>query len=212
MLSEYEIIYTACPKCGHQSNNEHDHFKHMASLHWVCTKCNIQFLSEKTYNEHMEKKCKGLLRWFIVDLYVHVFGSAPTHIESICSFVFSLYMGVLHVICVTCCSKRDLRLLNISHSRVREIHRTRRKFRKMSGEGVLSCRTKCPASKNQGQCPANRCPAKSFISTKCPAKDCIFAGQNVQWGSNQFRVLCHSKFLGNTDCWLCINYSSSTRL
>ena len=48
------------------------------------------------------------------------------------------------------------------------------KFRKMSGEGIWSCLTKCPVSTNQGQCPANRCPATSFIfarhfTVKCKA-------------------------------------------
>ena len=48
-------------------------------------------------------------------------------------------------------------------------------FWKMSGEEVWSCRTKSPASIKQGQCPANRCPAKSLIiaghfTVKCPSR------------------------------------------
>ena len=76
---------------------------------------------------------------------------------------------------------------------------------KMSGEGVWSRRTKCPARVFQGQCLANRCPAKSLVfaghfTVICPAKDWRFAGQNVRRGSNEFRILCHVCFPG-----VCVN-------
>ena len=49
-------------------------------------------------------------------------------------------------------------------------------FRKLSGEGVWSCRTKCPVSTNQGQCPAKSFIFAGHFTVKCPARI-----QDVQW-------------------------------
>ncbi len=46
-------------------------------------------------------------------------------------------------------------------------------FREMSGEGVCSCRTKCSASTNQGQCPVNRCPAQ-YLMYKIQLSETLF--------------------------------------
>ena len=74
--------------------------------------------------------------------------------------------------------------------RVREICRTRRKFWKMSGEGVRPCRTFCPADVNQGLKNVQRKVWYSpYILQRNVRREFKMSGQNVQRGSDEFHVL-----------------------